>query len=71
MPGDAAAPEDNGPAAPIDPGRVLFPSVHGTGVIRSRAMSGDAVYAMIRARAEQEFFHFAFKIGAVFGIEWR
>ncbi len=38
---------------PADPGRVLFPSVHGTGVIRDRAMSGDAVYEMIRARAEQ------------------
>ena len=37
----------------VDPARVLFPSVHGTGVIRDRAMSGDAVYAMIRARAEQ------------------
>ena len=38
---------------PADPDRVLFPSVHGTGRIRDRAMSGDAVYAMIRARAEQ------------------
>jgi integrase len=38
---------------PPDPGRVLFPSVHGTGRIRDRAMSGDAVYAMIRSRAEQ------------------
>ena len=38
---------------PADPGRVLFPSVHGTGRIRDRAMSGDAVYAMIRSRAEQ------------------
>jgi integrase len=31
----------------------LFPSVHGTGRIRDRAMSGDAVYEMIRTRAEQ------------------
>jgi integrase len=36
-----------------DPERVLFPSVHGTGRIRDRAMSGDAVYWMIRTRAEQ------------------
>lgn len=38
---------------PVDPGRALFPSVHGTGRIRDRAMSGDAVYEMIRTRAEQ------------------
>ena len=38
---------------PADPGRALFPSVHGTGVIRTEAMSGDAVYWMIRTRAEQ------------------
>jgi integrase len=38
---------------PADPGRALFPSVHGTGVIRTQAMSGDAVYEMIRRRAEQ------------------
>jgi integrase len=38
---------------PADPGRALFPSVHGTGVIRDRPMSGDAVYEMIRRRAEQ------------------
>jgi integrase len=38
---------------PVDPGRVLFPSVHATGRIRDRPMSGDAVYVMIRARAEQ------------------
>ena len=38
---------------PVDPGRVLFPSVHGTGVIRTQPMSGDAVYEMIRRRAEQ------------------
>jgi integrase len=38
---------------PADPARTLFPSVHGTGRIRDRAMSGDAVYAMIRNRAEQ------------------
>jgi integrase len=31
----------------------LFPSVHGTGRVRDRAKSGDAVYAMIRSRAEQ------------------
>jgi integrase len=40
-------------ADPVDPGRPLFPSVHGTGIIRNRAMSGDAVYEMIRRRAEQ------------------
>jgi integrase len=38
---------------PPDPERALFPSVHGTGIIRAEAMSGDAVYAMIRTRAEQ------------------
>ena len=38
---------------PVDPGRALFLSVHGTGVIRTQPMSGDAVYAMIRTRAEQ------------------
>jgi integrase len=38
---------------PADPDRALFPSVHGTGVIRTEAMSGDAVYWMIRRRAEQ------------------
>ena len=38
---------------PADPARALFPSVHGTGVIRTRPMSGDAVYWMIRSRAEQ------------------
>ena len=38
---------------PVDPGRALFPSVHGTGVIRTQPMSGDAVYEMIRRRAEQ------------------
>jgi integrase len=38
---------------PVDSGRALLPSVHGTGVIRDRRMSGDAVYEMIRRRAEQ------------------
>jgi integrase len=38
---------------PTNPERALFPAVHGTGVIRDRAMSGDAVYEMIRRRAEQ------------------
>jgi integrase len=38
---------------PAGPGRVLFPSEHGTGRIRTWAMSGDAVYWMIRSRAEQ------------------
>jgi integrase len=38
---------------PAHPGRPLFPSVHGTGMIRDRPMSGDAVYEMIRRRAEQ------------------
>ena len=41
---------------PADPGRPLFPSVHGTGIIRTQAMSGDAVYEMIRRRAEQAGF---------------
>jgi integrase len=40
-------------AEPADPARPLFPSVHGTGIVRDRAMSGDAVYEMIRRRAEQ------------------
>jgi site-specific recombinase XerD len=36
---------------PVDPGRVVFPVIHKTGVIGSRAMSGDAVNEMIRRRA--------------------
>jgi site-specific recombinase XerD len=42
--------------APVDPGRVLFPSVHATGVIRDRAMTGHAVNEMIRRRAAQAGF---------------
>ncbi len=38
--------------APVDPRRVLFPSVHATGVIRDRAMTGHAVNEMIRRRAQ-------------------
>jgi hypothetical protein len=38
--------------APVDPQRVLFPSVHATGVIRDRAMTGHAVNEMIRRRAQ-------------------
>ena len=41
---------------PVDPGRVLFPSVHATGVIRDRAMTGHAVNEMIRRRAQQAGF---------------
>jgi integrase len=41
---------------PADPGRVLFPSVHATGAIRDRAMTGHAVNEMIRRRAEQAGF---------------
>jgi site-specific recombinase XerD len=36
---------------PVDPGRVVFPVIHKTGVIGTRAMSGDAVNEMIRRRA--------------------
>jgi len=43
-------------AEPVDPGRALFPAVHKTGVIGDRAMSGDAVAAMIRRRADQAGF---------------
>ncbi len=38
---------------PTESGRALFPSVHGTGIIRDRPMSGDALHEMIRRRAEQ------------------
>ena len=41
---------------PVDPGRALFPAVHKTGAIGERAMSGDAVAAMIRRRADQAGF---------------
>jgi site-specific recombinase XerD len=37
---------------PADPGRVLFPSVHATGAIRDRPMTGHAVNEMIRRRAQ-------------------
>ncbi len=37
---------------PVEPQRVLFPSVHATGVIRDRAMTGHAVNEMIRRRAQ-------------------
>jgi integrase len=37
---------------PTDPGRVLFPSVHATGAIRDRPMTGHAVNEMIRRRAQ-------------------
>ena len=41
---------------PMDPDRALFPAVHKTGAIAVRAMSGDAVAAMIRRRADQAGF---------------
>ncbi len=41
---------------PADPGRPVFPTVHKTGAIGHRAMSGDAVNEMIRRRAEQAGF---------------
>ena len=41
---------------PVDLGRVLFPSVHATGVIRDRAITGHAVNELIRRRAEQAGF---------------
>ena len=41
---------------PVDPGRVLFPTVHKTGMIGARAMSGDAVNEMIRRRAARAGF---------------
>ena len=37
---------------PVDPERALFPAVHKTGAIGEAAMSGDAVAAMIRRRAD-------------------
>jgi integrase len=36
---------------PVDPARPLFPAVHKTGAIGSRAMSGDAIAEMIQRRA--------------------
>ena len=36
---------------PADPGRALFPTVHKTGAIGDRAMSGDAIAEMIQRRA--------------------
>jgi integrase len=41
---------------PPDPNRVLFPSVHKTGAVGSRAMTGHAVNEMIRRRADQAGF---------------
>jgi site-specific recombinase XerD len=41
---------------PVDPDRALFPAVHKTGAIGKAAMSGDAVAAMIRRRADQAGF---------------
>jgi integrase len=41
---------------PADPGRVLFPSVHATGAIGCKPMTGHAVNEMIRRRAEQAGF---------------
>ena len=38
---------------PADPGRPLFPTVHKTGAIGDRAMSGDAIAEMIQRRAGQ------------------
>jgi integrase len=43
-------------AEPLDPDRALFPAVHKTGAIGDQAMSGDAVAAMIRRRADQAGF---------------
>ena len=40
-----------GVAEPTDPHRVLFPSVHATGAIRDRAMTGHAVNEMMKRRA--------------------
>jgi len=41
---------------PTDPDRVLFPSVHATGVIRDTSMTGHAVNEMIKRRADQAGF---------------
>ena len=41
---------------PLNPERALFPAVHKTGAIAVQAMSGDAVAAMIRRRADQAGF---------------
>jgi integrase len=38
-------------AEPVDPGRPLFATVHKTGAIGARAMSGDAIAEMIQRRA--------------------
>ena len=38
---------------PADPEAPLFPSVHGTGIIRHQAMTGHAVREMIQRRADQ------------------
>jgi integrase len=40
-------------AEPVDPARALFPTVHKTGAIGARAMSGDAIAGMIQRRAGQ------------------
>jgi len=36
---------------PVDPGRAVFPTVHKSGAVGVRAMSGDAVAEMIQRRA--------------------
>ena len=40
-------------AEPADPQRALFPTVHKTGAIGAKAMSGDAIAGMIQRRAGQ------------------
>jgi len=42
-------------AEPVDPLRPLFPTVHKTGAIGARAMSGDAIAEMIQRRAAAGF----------------
>jgi integrase len=36
---------------PVDPGRAVFPTVHKSGAVGVRAMSGDAIAEMIQRRA--------------------
>lgn len=43
-------------ADPVDPGRMLFPSVHATGAISVKPMTGHAVNEMIKRRAGQAGF---------------
>ena len=40
---------------PVDPGRVVFPTVHKGGAVGVRAMSGDAIAEMIQRRAAAGF----------------